>query len=756
MKLFAKPTAVLDEIGHLRKAEKFRREDRSIVSNFFNGAPPLTDAEAEELGFTINVNHLFGYRELADASDRVFGLFTKPATLIEVELNAAPNGKRADWGMAASIEASRVLRKIGAFKTAYQGIAGDGAMHGEALFFYPNTTFPLPKQCPLSKMLIPDDSSTDIQELTHFGIEATLGLREIRYYWEKAPKGWNKAALGKILDKIYEGTTDNRHLDPQNIEEAEYRRQENSATNEGYRRRPGVDVTYFYQQRHDLPGYPLDLTIVMKGERAAGDSADSAVLYTGEGVFPGIGTCLQPFFMDCIIGGAPKWHRVLGLGPLNYQINHAVELLINRAQQATMEGSMNLWQANNTTTREAAQQILMKHNGIIPEGLSLMPSRNGSNLTGILEMIQFFRQAGSKNAMGVTPNNGDSNDQLEVQAMAEMQQGASMANNRNSNWYDYLDRMWTEAFSRLTNCYIDKYEPGYSVVLDFQSAMERRNIPLWYLQSANVNVRAVRLVGDGVRSKELAAAQYLTTNRANFAPEMQPRITRICTGLVLDDYRLAEDLTPMQEENDSPQNMRAESENAVMLTQRTIVPPKADDIDEIHIVKHFPAMEMLISDGLQYQNAAFTPQQAESFKVIGGHVVAHIQRVEARAQNTRSDPDRQKAAAYMQQLNQVAAMGDKLVNNMQQMQQGQQQEEMQPADKAKLELQLQQLQLQRDKLAHSVEKFDRQQNFREQDTAFKQNLALEKDRRDDIRTKRDTARSDIETALSVATAGRPQ
>lgn len=752
MKLFKKPAAVIEELGKLRSAERFRREDRSIVSNFFNGAPPLTQEEAEELGFTVNVNHLFGYRELADASDRVFGLYTKPSTLIEVDLHAAPNGKRSEWAMAAATEASRVLRNVISFKTAYQGVAGDAAMHGEALFFHANATFPLPKQCPLSRMLVPDDVSTDIQELTHFGVDAPLGLRDLRWFWEHTPKGWKKEALAKILKKIYEGNTDGRELDPTNIEEAEYRRQENSASTEGARRRPGADVGYFYQQRVDKPGCPLDLTIVLRGERGPGETADDAVLYEGEAVFSSIGKCIQPFFMDCILGGAPKWHRVLGLGPLNYQINHAVELLVCRAQQATMEGSMNLWQANSTTTREAAQQILMKHNGILPEGLNLVQNRYPPNLQGILEMIQFFRQAGSKNVAGVTPNNGGKNDQLEVQAMLEMNQGATMANNRASNWYDYLDRMWTEAFTRLTNCYIDKHEAGYSIVMDFQASMGRRGIPLWWLQPANVSVRAVRLVGDGLRQKELAAVQYLTTNRAQFAPEVQPRITRLCTGLALDNYRLAEDLTPVQEEEDTPQMMRAEAENAIMLTQRTIQKPKPEDVDELHIVQHFPAMEMLIADGVQYQKAAFTPQQAKSFQVIGGHIVAHIQRIEARAQSNRKDPAREKAAAFMEQLNQVASMGDKLLNNMKQTQQGQE-PQIEPAEMAKLQLEAEKLSLQREKLQHSVQKFERTQGFREQHTAFQQNLALEKDVRENESMKREHARNDVELALGVASSG---
>lgn len=751
-KLFAKPAAILDEIRKLKKAEKFRREDRAIVSQFFNGAPPLTDQEASDLGFTVNVNHLFGFKELTDASDQVFGLYTKPETILTIELDAAPPGKAALWGMEASTEASRVLKKILRFKSHYQGICGDGTMHGEACFFFPDQTFPLPRQAPLSRLLIPDDATTDVHELTHFDIEAPFNLRDLRKYYTLGAKGWNKANLGKVLSKIYEGKLEGTDIDQTNLEEVEYRRQQNSATGPGERRRPGVDVNYFYQVRTDRPGNPFDLVISLNYEDSdSEEDYPTKILYEGECVIPSITKCLHPLFMDCIIGGAPKWHRVLGLGPLNYQINHAVELLVNRAMQATVEGSMNLWQASGSTTRDAAERILMKHNGILPEGLTLLNERFKPDFNGILEMIQFFRQAGSKNAAGVTPNNGQKNDQLEVQALQEMNQGATNTNNRVSNWYDYKDRMYTEAFARLTNCYIDKQDPGYSEVMDFQNAMQRRGIPLHYLQSANVSVRCVRLVGDGLRQKEMAAVQYLTANRANFAPEVQPKITRICTGLALDNYRLAEELTPIQEEPDSPQIVRAEDENAVLLTMRKPLKPKVDDIDEIHVMQHFPALELLISDALQFQKAAFTPPQAQAFQVIGGHIVTHIKRVEARAVNQKDDPNRDRAKSFMEHLNAMAAMGEKLVKNMEQTQ-GQQQQEVDPVEMAKLQLQAQALELQRDKMNHSVMKFERTQGFREQASSFEQVLKLEKDRREAIASKRDAARGDVETALKVATA----
>jgi hypothetical protein len=364
MKLFKSPAAILAEINKLRKAEQYRREDRSIVSNFFNGAPPLTDQEAEDLGFTINVNHLFGFKELTDASDQIFSLYTKPATLIEIELDAAPPGKRMEWGMQAALEASRVLKKIKGFKTAYQGVSGDGSMHGEALFFFPNATFPLPRQAPLSRMLVPDDASTDVSELTHFGIEAPMNLRDLRRYYERAPKGWNKANLGKLLTKIYEGSLDAGFaIDTTNLEELEYRRQENSATaTNNERRRPGVDVTYFYQVRVDKPGCPLDLEISMTGERD-GDKKDDAILYSGECVIPRAQACLHPFFMDCIIGGAPKWHRVMGLGDAQLSAQSRGRTAREPRTAGDRRGVHESVAGEGRGHARSGQQILMKHNG---------------------------------------------------------------------------------------------------------------------------------------------------------------------------------------------------------------------------------------------------------------------------------------------------------------------------------------------------------------------------------------------------------
>lgn len=754
MKLFKKASAMYAAIADMENDESDRREDRATVSNFFNGGPPLTDEEAEELGFTVNVNHLFGFADLADSAEQLGSFLTKPINSFMIELDTAPPGKAADWGMQATTEACRVFKKIFSFKTHYLGCVGDVTMHGEGVFHFTSKTFPAPKQAPLSKMLVPKKSSTDIDELTYFAREGTLSLRTLHRIAKHKPKGWKVALVNKLLKKTYEKVLpDGAEVDPNNLEEIEYQRQENSGKHEAAKIE--WDVYYFYQRRGDLHGEPYDLTILLKDHsnhvpEGESDDKNDGIVYQNERCYGRAPEIIQPIFMDTIIGGESKWHRVMGQGHLNYSLFQSVEMLLCRAHQGTMEASMNLWHAKDTATREAMEQIIMRHNGILPEGVQPIVQRYEPNFTGIQEMIQLYRQQGARNARGQQPNIGDRNDQLEIQAAFEQNRAASSVNNRAANLYDYLDRMATEVVRRLTNPYIDSREDGYSEVMDFQAAMERRGIPLFYLQPPNVRVRWTRIIGDGLRSKELAAASFLSQNRAQFAPQVQPKITRIITALSLDSYQTAEELTPMQEEPDVPQQMRAEAENSIMLTQRKPQTPKADDIDELHVIQHFPAMEILVQDGIQFQNAAFTPQQAQAFHAIGSHIVMHIQRIEGKAQNSRQDANREQARAFKEQLNAIVQMGQKLMNNLQQQQEAGKQEPPDPVEMARLQLDIEKLQLAREKMAFSVQKFDRQQSARESDTSFNQMMKMEENRRADRESRHDSSLADVDMALQIA------
>lgn len=765
MRIFERPAAMLGEVTAMQKAEKNRREDRATVSSFFNGAPPISQAEAEELGLTVNVNNLFGYTDIRNLRDQVVALHTKPARMIEIQIDSAPNGKRLDWEMKAQQAASEVLRQYRPFKTDYVGVAGDAGLHGEAVFFYGTRTFPLPRQVPLSRMLVPDGASTDTSSLTHFAIEDTLKPRDLEAAYTHKYKDWNRANVRKVLDSIYKDIRDQASDEQSdNFEELEYRAQENSAS---AKRKTGVPVIYFFQQRPDEDGPPYDLTILLKrgGDGASKDDVPAdRVLFERKKMYPKISSILHPFFMDCILGGAPTWHRVMGTGTLNYQLNIATEMLINRAMQATWEGSMNLWKASNGATREEIQRVLVRHNGVIPENMELVQNRFAPNFTGMLEMIQYFRMQGGRNARGAALNQGNNSaDVLEVQAIADQNRAASENANAAGEWHDFYDGMLDEALARLANPFIMPNQPGYSMVKDFQDRMEREDIPLYWLQPHNVKAKAVRILGDGIPAKELAASTVLSNNRQFFPPESQPTVTRLIVALGTGNYRLAEDLVPIQQKPDSSQILRAQTENAIMVTGSEAVGREADDIDEIHAPVHFKGLEGIITAAMQSEGSAFTPQQAVSFKSIGGHILVHIKTIEGKSEPNKNDANRQLSRALTDQLNQYAAIGDKLMNNMQQKQQAGQKEQMTPAEQAKIQLSFQQLQLQREKMTFSMEKFARQQGNREQTQAFTQMMQMEADHREGNRLALDTRSAEhdkrlreIEVATKVAQANKPE
>lgn len=758
MKLFATPEAILGEIGTMETAEYDRRLDRATVSEFFNGKPPLTDEEAEAIGLTVNVNNLFGYTDLADTKAQALSLFTKPTEVFQVELDAVPQARifeRRFWEMESTAGWNELIKCSGRFKPAYEGCCGDAALHGEAVFTMPNATDWCPSQTPLSKILVPGDAPTDRSKLTHWAIETEITLREMHRYARGDFKGWKKGAMKKALARIYKDvdgvSADN--VDAQNPEEMEYKRQGNTAK-EGYRRRPALAVYYFYQVRCDKPGSPVDLTILLhKNEGVEGDATPAdKVLFEHDCYFESISEVLNPAFMDCTLGGEPKWHRVLGTGTLNYGLNQAVEVLINRAMQGTMEGMMNLWQAADGVSREEIQEILMRHNGVVPENIKLIEQRFKPDLSGSLAMVNFFRQAGSRNARRISDSASD-DKMLEVQAVQQQTQTEEASSARTANWYDHLDSLGRTMWARMVNPFIHPWEPGYSDVKKFQGRMERQGIPLYYLQPHNCKITAVRIIGDGSQQRERTAAVWLSQNRGMYPPQAQQRITRMVTAAMTGSHRIANELVPIQDKPDTSQILRAETESNTCIVQGRPMPVQDDDVDDVHFPVHLEAMIALVQRTSEEQSATFTVGDARAFKALGAHCVAHINKISQMAGNGRKDANKQKSKQWMQALNEVVSVGEQMAHNLRQQQEGQN-EKPNPIEVAKLRLAAQQLQLSMEKLTFSREKWERQQMNKESDGSFRRMIELNRNDRENRLTDAKIGQGDIQTALEIEDRAR--
>ncbi len=754
MKLFKSSKAILSEISAMENSEDARRVDRSTVSSFYSGCPPLTDADAEAYGLSLNINHLLGYTQMASSAGQLFGLYTRPTRFYGVSIDACPPSDRLKWEMEVSTTFNEAVKSSRRFKPAYQGICGDATMHGEAVMFFSSCTDWAPSQAALSSILVPDDAPADATRQTHWCIEGDLSLSDLHKYVEGNLPGWKVANIRKVLAEIYkdEFSKCDMQMDTLNVEKLEEERQINASSTT--RRCPGIKVYYFYQVRADLRGSPVDLTILIHRTESMpqGMDDDDKVLFETEGYYDSATEVLHPFFQDCMVGGTLKWHRVLGQGHLSYDLNRAVELLMCIGLKGTMEASMNLWQAKDSAQREELEQLVIRHNGIVPEGIQLLDKRFVPPQGDTMQWMEYMRQQVAKNSRGATPSSS-SVKPLEQQFLAEKTQADEQEAGRVSNWYDDLDRLGETMFSRFTNPFIRPWDAGYSDICKFQGRMQRLGIPLYYLQPHNVKVSVVRLIGDGDTQKAQVGAQWLMQNRASFPPNAQQEITRVAAAQFV-GYEMAERLAPETDKPDTSQTLRALLENTVCRDEMKPPTVNDDDVDDTHVPVHLDGMVALIQRGTQFNNATFTPQDHAGFQNLGAHVVMHIHKVESMAGTGAKDGNKAKSKAWMQALNEIVSVGEQLAHNLQQTQQGAEQPDQETV--AKLQLQVESLKLQQQKFAFSRDKWERQQLHRENSSAFQQVMADSADKRETQLARAKMAKNDVETALAIKDRQQPK
>lgn len=755
-KLFLSVENMIAEIATMQIDERERQEDRVTVSDFFHGQPPYSQDEAEALGLNQNVNNLFGYEHLSGARDQLLALYTTPPRLWEIELDCAPANVKKAWEAKATTEWNRVMKDSGRLKAGYEFVAGDCTMHGEGMFWFPSLSDWCPKHCSLARRLIPTGASLDLNELTHFAVTSEMPFKDVLKNSQMGGKGWNRANLSALVKRIFakpgaELSGDARTaVDAQNIELLAYHRQANAGLDRMWKH--SIPVTYFFQVNFDKATHPFDVTVISRdavaGLKSGNDSvAGQAVLFEREGFFPTIRQAIFPMHMNSAIGGEALWHRVKGLGHLNYSLSWHLETLMNRAMQAAHEQNTTFFQAADSATREAMEQILLKHNGIIPEGIKIVENRVGSDFRGLLSLIQIIRQQGATNANSIAPENSEAKQRpLQIEEAFRQNLVGANASNRVSHWFDYMNRLGGEVWRRFTNQLIQPIDAGYSEIMAFQAAMSRHGIPLSQLQPANVRITTARVLGDGIRQKALSGAQALVQNIQLYGPEAQQDIKRTFTAAVTDDYEWAEKLVPYSDAPDHDQVLRAETENNIFAVQGKPMPVDDSDLDQVHIQKHFDFMGGLVEKGIKLQQTSFTPDQLAAFKAAGAHIELHVRKLEP--------IDKKGAAMYREELNKLASMGQKLANNLQQQQQAAQQQSKdskQPtaAELAQLQLDAEKVRQSQQKIDFGVEKFNRTQSLREHTAAHKQMLDVTKDTRDDHMTRQEMAIRDAEAAAGI-------
>lgn len=679
MKYFKGYTEMLQEADALIEEDRWDAEDRSTIQDFYNGRETMTQAEAEARGTKNVTNHLFGYDSISLAQSQLMGFYTKDEVMWNVKLPHVPQHDRKRQELCATTKWNAIMKRSRRLKPEWKSLTGEATLHGNGCLMHLDNEDWCPKfvrpYVPRGTGILPDSVPYCVvpDYLTITDLEKALESNKYREDngW---PTFWNTKQLKLTIDMLKGniGGTPGTSFTASNMPVDELRelKRAGADTSAGFRTR--IPVYYFYHKADDgsfsLTILPR-LTPQQRKDLSEKVSVVPEVLYEREAFFEKPCYFLHPFFIDCEIGGHTTWHRVMGLGRLNYEPDVETEEFFNDAMQGSREQLRRLYQVGTAADWEMLKTWAAGSGptNVLPPGVTLAEARMAPNFQHAFTTIEMLQNLSRRNASGHVANTGDSKQsELEVNAIERQGRNAEALSARIADIYECCDALGTEIFRRFLADSPLPQDPGYCEIREFQQAMKEEGISIAQLRRekegkyVNFEIKTSRAVGDGSKVKQAMANQMLMARLQLFNPEAQQIILRRITAEETGDYDFSKEIVPYEKKEDPDQTNRANQENDICDKQGIIgVVPQlnADDLHPVHIPQHFRSMQ---ADLARAEVRQWDKVDLAGFKAKGGHAAMHIQEIQ------KNPEAKDMANQFNQQLQALAKQGQEFENNIEQ------------------------------------------------------------------------------------------
>lgn len=674
--------AMLAEADQLISEDRWDAEDRATIQDFYNGRETMTKAEAESRGAQNVTNHLFGYDSINLAQSQLMGFYTKEEVMWTLKFPHVVQHDRRRQELCATQKWNAIMKRSRRFKPEWKSLTGEATLHGNGtLMFLDNEDW-----CPrFRRIYVPRGTGILADEVPYCVAPDYLTLPELETALAQTidrkqngwPTFWKEKDLQLTIDTLKGniGGQVNTSFSANNIGVDEQRENARAGADNGSGLRTRIPVYYFYY-KNENGGFDLTilprLTATQKKEAMEKKAYYPKALYEHKDLFEKPCYFLHPFFIDCEIGGRSNWHRVMGLGRLNYQPDVEAEEFFNDAMQGSREQLRRLYQVGTAADWETLKTWASGSGptNVLPPGVTLAEARMQPNFQHAFTAIDMLMGLSRKNSTGHLANPGDQKaNELEVNAIERQSRNAEALSSRIADIYECCDALGHEIFRRFITEAPMESDAGYKEIMEFQRAMKAEGISLAHLRKErdgkyiNFEVKTSRAVGDGSKVKQAMANQMLMQRLPLFNAEAQQIILRRITAEETGDYDFAKELVPYQKKEDPDQIQRANQENDTCDKQGIIgaIPPvNDDDLHPVHLGAHFKAMQADIARG---SIRPWDQIDLAGFKAKGGHCAMHIQQIEA-------NPEQKDLANQLkQQLQDLAKQGQEHENNVQQQEQ---------------------------------------------------------------------------------------
>lgn len=717
----------------LTREDFFDSEDRATLSAFYNGRQTMSESEADEKGVSELINHLFGYDSINTAAGQIDSMYSKSPTMWRINIKNAPEGFTQKWSQEVTKFFNKAIKDSGRFKPEWKALSGEVTLYGSFHFCF----YDLFDWCPRARRpMTPRGTGTVPCDGDFFVVREELRLKELyaamrqqeRLSEDGLETGWKVDALRKAIkafEDFYKDTNADTTVSANSgseshgptPEEQEINRQIDSTNAQRYEL--ALPVYYLYTSRPDDEGCPFDLTIIARYPAAVSNNASEngtvlpTILFDKENYYPEAEEFLHSFFIDCNIGGKTLWHRSMGLGQLNYDSDVDVEEFFNDAMQGSKENLRTRYQVSNAADTEMVNRWLSgaEYSNVLPEGVSVAEVAKNPNFQHAFQTMEMLQNLTRRNASASISNTegARATNELEVQALERQGRNAEAISGKMNDLYDGSEKLGNTIFGRFLNEDILPIDKGYKEIKRFQDNMKKKGIPLSFLrvkengEFVNLDVKPNRVAGDGDKVRQVMVNQSLMSRLHLFSPQSQQQIIRMVTASETQDYDLAEELVPLEQELDGGQINLANNENQSSI-QRGItgyVPQlNRDDIHQIHIPEHMGGLQGLLGKG---EALGWDELDMAGFQSILKHLGLHLQQIS-------NNPAAKGLANQVKQAIQgMIRQAQEFANNLQAKREAEQQQ-MEPKDAAKLQLEGAKFQLDERKQtsleSHRVEELD--------------------------------------------------
>lgn len=657
----------------LMNADMSRATNRTKVKGMIDGNAPYRRSELIAKGMQSNTNLNFrqGAAIINQHKSPYYDLLVEVPLLMDCRTAVGNSSERAEWSQIISEEIHRMVTDWFQWDFISQFHQFQMLCYGPAILYFQDVEDWRPQAAKTADILLADGSSSSVEEweaVTFLKSYSPPNLyQKIRNGSAAHDRGWNIKAVEEAIVYSKFGSTP-----PNNVNTQEWYQQK-------FKNADIYEGSYDCNQVNTAHVLVREFTEDPEGSCShhiiRTDNQVDDYLFSRIGEFKAIEDMVIPFFYDI---GDGTYHSINGLGKDIYPYIEVFNRLRCREVDGAMIAATILLQQTDASQAQKSQLLTIANLSIMPPGWSAISTNIGQGIEAT-SAVRRDMEGGLNQNLGTlqktfgapVPRQG------QKQSLMEMQQNAQLGKGNINRYYNSLDKLYFQMFKRAANSRAGY--PGSREALAFQKRCTDRGVPLEALRKMD-SVKAYRSIGAGSAVNALMVTEAIMDNIQSYPEEGKEQALRLWLSRLAGTHTMNAIMGDTQTPRNTDDMAIAALENSALRQGDHDLVVTQLQSNVRHLESHLGDMERHIQEveSLTQQTGQANPQDLESLFIHleagGQHSMVHLEAI-------KNDPIRQSDyQALSKRLNDIAAVQDKVRQQLEEMQQAMAEQQSQQAN----------------------------------------------------------------------------